>query len=113
MAHSSLAGSSLTGNGLLVSDGDVWRRQRRLSNPAFRRAAVEVYATEMVAVTQGMLQAKWASGGVRDVYKDYNELTLRITMNALFGADTDGPEAQVKRIHATLCAWCALPLQGL
>lgn len=34
-------GSSLTGNGLLVSDGDVWRRQRRLSNPAFRKAAVD------------------------------------------------------------------------
>lgn len=34
------AGSSLTGNGLLVSDGEVWRRQRRLSNPAFRRVRV-------------------------------------------------------------------------
>lgn len=32
--------SSLAGNGLLVSDGDVWRRQRRLTNPAFRQAAV-------------------------------------------------------------------------
>ena len=37
-------GSSLTGNGLLVSDGEVWRRQRRLANPAFRRAAVDKYA---------------------------------------------------------------------
>lgn len=34
-------GSSLTGNGLLVSDGEVWRRQRRMSNPAFRKAAVD------------------------------------------------------------------------
>lgn len=33
-------GSSLAGNGLLVSDGDTWRRQRRLSNPAFRSASV-------------------------------------------------------------------------
>ena len=33
-------GSSLAGNGLLVSDGAIWRRQRRLSNPAFRRASV-------------------------------------------------------------------------
>jgi len=36
-------GSSLTGNGLLVSDGEVWRKQRRLSNPAFRKAAVDRY----------------------------------------------------------------------
>lgn len=37
-------GSSLAGEGLLVSDGEVWRRQRQLANPAFRKAAVERYA---------------------------------------------------------------------
>ncbi len=37
-------GSSLAGNGLLVSDGAVWQRQRQLTNPGFRRAAVETYA---------------------------------------------------------------------
>lgn len=37
-------GSSLAGQGLLVSDGAIWQRQRQLTNPAFRRAAVEAYA---------------------------------------------------------------------
>lgn len=37
-------GSSLAGEGLLVTDGAVWQRQRQLTNPAFRRAAVEAYA---------------------------------------------------------------------
>lgn len=37
-------GNRLAGNGLLVSDGAVWRRQRQLSNPAFRAAAVASYA---------------------------------------------------------------------
>jgi cytochrome P450 len=37
-------GSSLTGNGLLVSDGDIWLRQRRLCNPAFRKSIVDTYA---------------------------------------------------------------------
>lgn len=55
-------GSSLAGNGLLVSDGEVWRRQRRLSNPAFRRAAVEAYAAAMVSAAQGLLDGAWASG---------------------------------------------------
>ena len=36
-------GSRLAGNGLLVSDGDVWRRQRQLSTPAFRQQAVNTY----------------------------------------------------------------------
>ncbi len=38
-------GSSLAGNGLLVSDGAVWQRQRQLTNPGFRKAAVETYAS--------------------------------------------------------------------
>jgi cytochrome P450 len=37
-------GSKLAGEGLLVSDGELWRRQRQLSTPAFRKAAVERYA---------------------------------------------------------------------
>jgi cytochrome P450 len=36
-------GSALAGNGLLVSDGEVWRRQRRLSSPAFRQTAVSSF----------------------------------------------------------------------
>ena len=44
-------GSSLAGNGLLVSDGPIWQRQRQLSNPAFRQRAVETYAkVRMLAV---------------------------------------------------------------
>lgn len=37
-------GSRLAGNGLLVSDGDIWRRQRQLSNPAFRSAVIRSYS---------------------------------------------------------------------
>lgn len=37
-------GSSLAGNGLLVSDGATWQRQRQLSNPAFRSSAIKTYA---------------------------------------------------------------------
>ncbi|KAJ9518522.1 hypothetical protein QJQ45_018571 [Haematococcus lacustris] len=78
-------GSSLAGNGLLVSDGEVWRRQRRLANPAFRRSAVEAYAAAMQGATAAMLRDQWAQGGVRDVYLDFNQLTLCITLEALFG----------------------------
>lgn len=81
-------GSSLAGNGLLVSDGALWRRQRQLANPAFRRAAVERYASAMVECTTETLlkRARWRPGAIRDVYADFNELTLRITLTALFGA---------------------------
>ena len=44
-------GSSLAGNGLLVSDGAVWQRQRQLTNPGFRKAAVETYAAVSLLLT--------------------------------------------------------------
>ena len=79
-------GSALAGNGLLVSDGDVWRRQRRLSNHAFRRSAIMEYAQYMTEGTAEWLTATWGVGGTRDVYPDYNQLTLDIVLQTLFGA---------------------------
>lgn len=93
-------GSSLAGEGLLVSDGEVWARQRRLSNPAFRQAAVGAYADAMASVTRGFLQRRWCRGGLRDVYADFNELTLEVVAETLFGADMRGPLAE--RITAAI-----------
>ncbi|KAL4425407.1 hypothetical protein ABPG75_009423 [Micractinium tetrahymenae] len=78
-------GSSLTGDGLLTSDGEVWRRQRRLVNPAFRRAAVDRYAEAMLRAADRTVRTRWRDGWVRDVYADFNALTLEIAIEALFG----------------------------
>jgi len=93
-------GSSLAGNGLLVSDGDVWRRQRQLSTPAFRRAAIEKYANSMIECTSETLlrKSRWRPGAVRDVYSDFNELTLRITLSALFGSSEDLSSSAAKEV---------------
>ncbi|PRW32625.1 cytochrome p450 isoform A [Chlorella sorokiniana] len=79
-------GSSLTGNGLLTSDGEVWKRQRRLANPAFRRAAIDKYGQAMLRCADDMALRRWRDGTVRDVYAEFNRLTLRVTLEALFGA---------------------------
>jgi cytochrome P450 len=82
-------GSKLTGNGLLVSDGEVWRKQRQLSNPAFRAKAVEGYAKRMIDATDEVLKRKWKNGAVRDIYKDFNQLTLKIVLDSLFGGSSN------------------------
>jgi cytochrome P450 len=79
-----------------VSDGDVWRRQRRLATPAFRSAAVAAYADAMSSSAQELLSSEWSAGAegvTRDVYEDFNALTLRIVARALFGADVRGAAA--------------------
>jgi len=89
-------GSAVVGEGLLVSDGETWRRQRRLANPAFRGAAVASYAREMgesaAALTQpgGAWHSPSGAALTRDVYEDMNELTLAIVSRALFGKDWGG-----------------------
>ena len=98
-------GSKLTGNGLLVSDGAEWARQRKLSNPAFRRAAVATYAEAMGHLTQKMLRERWGAGGRRDfisrnVYRDFNDLTLDIVSTSLFGASVAGPAAE--RVNSSI-----------
>ena len=47
----------------------------------------------MCEATGHMLAEVWSQGGVRDVYADFNELTLSITTNALFGVDMSSSQA--------------------
>jgi len=77
----------ILGNGLLTSEGDFWRRQRRLSQPAFHKERIAAYGETMVELTQRTLQ-EFSSGSSRDIHKDMMQLTLAIVSKTLFGADT-------------------------
>jgi cytochrome P450 len=83
----------LVGQGLLTSEGEFWRRQRRLIRPAFQHEEIQRYATVMVEHTERMIAA-WHDGQVRDVHEDMMALTLGIVAKTLFGADLEG-EARV------------------
>jgi cytochrome P450 len=102
-------GSSLTGNGLLVSDGPTWRRQRKLSNPAFRKAAIDKYTSTMKSCTEEVLfkGRRWRHGVIRDVYGDFNQLTLSITMQALFGGEGDSNDSEITECVQTALEYFA------
>ena len=57
--------STLLGNGLLLSEGDFWLKQRRMMQPAFHRAAVAHYGEVMNCRTQVMLRG-WQAGATID-----------------------------------------------
>ncbi len=77
---------SIIGDGLLISDGDFWRRQRRLVQPAFHRDRLAAYASEMSASAERTV-AGLRDGEVCDVHEVMMGLTLDIVARTLFGAE--------------------------
>jgi cytochrome P450 len=91
----------LLGNGLVASTGDLWRRQRRLMQPAFHRQHLAAYGEVMVARAQRLL-ARWRDGEVRDVHAEMMRVTLEIVGDALFGADLADDAATVGAAFAAV-----------
>jgi cytochrome P450 len=89
------------GNGLLTSEGDFWRRQRRLAQPAFQRDRVESYGESMVAATERMLEG-WRHGQTRNAHDDMMRLTLEIVAKTLFDADITGETGAAAAAMETL-----------
>jgi cytochrome P450 len=82
----SRANPELFGNGLLTSDGDFWRRQRRLSNPAFHRESLVRYAEITVEEATRLMDA-WRNREKRNIHNDMMNVTLRIVLRSLFGSE--------------------------
>jgi cytochrome P450 len=79
------------GNGLVTSEGEHWRRQRKLTQPAFHRARLAALAEVMAQCIEERMQA-WdartiAGPAAIDVHHEMMQLTLRIVGRTLFGTE--------------------------
>lgn len=112
----------LLGQGLLNSNGELWRRQRRLIQPAFRRDRLEEYAELIREHTEQMLDG-WRDGATLDASREMMELTLRIVSKALFDhrvTDETDRVATAMRVlrqsfgglQAMLPSWLPVPSRG-
>src|SRR5262249_49264776 len=84
------------GNGLLMSEGNFWLRQRRLMQPAFQKNRIASYGDVMVSFAQRTLD-RWQDGQSLDMHREMMRLTLEIVAKALFDADVAGKAADVGR----------------
>lgn len=75
----------MLGQGLLISEGEFWRRQRRLAQPAFHRSRVNEYAATMLELTEAHLR-DWRDVEERNIGQEMTALTLAIAVRTLFGA---------------------------
>ena len=90
---------ALVGNGLLTSEGEMWRKHRRLIQPVFSRRDVTGFGPQMTAPAR-RLARRWAGladGSLVDVAREMSALTLEIVGLALFGADLTDDAGRLSR----------------
>ena len=74
----------IVGKGLLTSEGELWKRQRKLLAPSFQPKQIAGFADVMVERTLAML-ATFRDGEERDVHAEMMHLTLDVVVRTLFG----------------------------
>ncbi|MFC6614481.1 cytochrome P450 [Halopenitus salinus] len=84
----------IIGDGLLISEGELWRQQRHRMQPAFHPEALADYTPLIVEYTERLL-TDWRDGEVRDIHADMMHLTVEITAKALFDVDIREYESNI------------------
>lgn len=94
----------LLGNGLVMSEGSFWRRQRRLMQPAFHRRRLAGFAEVMVGETAAMLdgwEVRASTGRPLDIAMEMRLLTQRIIVKTMFGTDVGEEGERIARAFET------------
>jgi len=82
----------LLGNGIMVSEGELWRRQRRMIQPAFHRDVIAAMVAHIRSANLQLLE-KWTACAQQkqeiNLTQDMSEVTLTIVLRAIFGDDLE------------------------
>ena len=85
---------AIFGKGLLTNEGEDWRRQRRLVQPAFHHDRIAEYARVMVDYAIDRV-AGWRDGEERDIRHEMTSITFRIFSKTLFDSEVAGEVAEI------------------
>jgi cytochrome P450 len=88
----------LIGNGLFINEGDSWKRQRKLAQPAFHHQRIAAYGTTVTAEAARVMTT-WRDGETRDLAQEMMALTLRVVNKTLFNVEVS---EQIEHIGALM-----------
>jgi cytochrome P450 len=92
------------GQGLLLSNGELWRRQRRIASPAFHNRRIAEFADVMRSSAEAAL-ARWSGlTGPFDVGAELMALTLDIIARTMFSTDVSGKVEEVRQLVEDIVA---------
>jgi cytochrome P450 len=89
------------GEGLLTSDGALWKQQRRLMQPAFHHSALASYAEVMVRHALRLVDGL-TDGQPIELQSVMSALTLAIVVECLFGGDVTRYANEVSRLMSAV-----------
>jgi cytochrome P450 len=95
----------LTGDGLVASTGDLWRRQRKLMSPFFTPRGVQAYAEIMLRDGNRLLdrwQSLAQSGQTVEISEEMTLVTASIILKAVFSTETDETIVEMKDAIGTM-----------
>jgi cytochrome P450 len=88
----------LLGTGIMTSEGDFWRRQRRMMQPGFHRRVLDQFK-QLIHDVNGAYAERWAANAAAgtpiNLTDDVSELILEIVLKSIIGTDLERLERQV------------------
>ncbi|WP_267640178.1 cytochrome P450 [Haloarchaeobius amylolyticus] len=81
-------GVDFAAEGILFTEGETWKRQRTMAQPAFQLDRIRGYGDSMQAFAAALADG-WDDGDVVAATDTFSDLTLRILTKSLFDLDLD------------------------
>ena len=105
----------ILGRGLLTSDGELWRRQRKLMQPAFHHRSLVGLVDQMADVTEAFVDGliPRADGRVVEVHAEMMALTFRVVGRTLFSMDVSDVADEVGSALHDLLAFAAYHTESI
>ena len=106
----------MLGQGLLTSEGDFWKKQRKLSQPAFHRDRLEGFVDDMVTCTADMLdrwQREIEPRQSFDLHAEMMRLTFRVVGKTLLSTELDGDAKEIGQAINVAIAWTNAYVESL
>jgi cytochrome P450 len=89
----------LLGRGIMTSEGELWRRQRRMVQPAFHRKGIERFGA-IIHDCNELLMAHWQQAAAAErtinLTRSTSEFTLNVMLRSIFSEDLDALVANLQ-----------------